>query len=281
MGNSQRRSILCPNCRRLISLDEDRCPYCGISRPGSVLKNNFWTRALNRPEQLIKAVIYLNIGMYALALFYIPSKSSLSVGLFTFLSPDFKSLLYLGATGTIPIDQSGRWWSLLSASYLHAGILHIFFNMVAFRQLAPLVIQEFGTYRTVVIYTVGGTVGFFVSYLAGVRFTVGASAAVCALIGASLYFGKSRGGTYGQMIYKQIGGWALMIFLFGFLVPNINNWGHGGGLVAGVLLGYLLGYRERSPERLPHKTLAGICAGLTVCVLAWAVFSALFYRLLA
>ena len=278
MRKHQRNSILCPNCRRLISLDEKRCPHCGVGRPGSILKNNIWTRGLRGPEQLIKSIIYLNVGMYIVSLLFNPTGSSLTTNPFTFLRPDGYSLFFLGATGTVPIDQFGRWWTLVSANFLHGGILHIFFNMVAFRQLAPLIIQEFGAYRTVILYLLGGTLGFLVSYLAGVERTIGASAAVCALIGASLYYGKSRGGEYGRAIYKQIGVWALMLFAFGFLVPGINNWGHAGGIAAGALLGYLLGYRDRSPERLVHKLLAGVCALLTVCILAWAILSALFIR---
>ena len=65
--------------------------------------------------------------------------------------------------------------------------------------------------------TFSGVFGFFVSYLAGVTFTIGASAAVCGLIGAALYFGKSRGGIYGQTIYRQIGGWAIGIFSYNFV----------------------------------------------------------------
>jgi rhomboid protease GluP len=133
--------------------------------------------------------------------------------------------------------------------------------------------------RLISLYTLGGVIGFFVSYLAGVQFTLGASAAVCSLIGASLYYGKSRGGTYGQAIYKQISGWVVGLFIFGFLVPGINNWGHGGGLAGGIILGYLLGYQERTREKAVHKTLAIVCIGLTILVLVWAVISSFYYRI--
>jgi len=66
----------------------------------------------------------------------------------------------LGATGTIPIDALNRWWTLISANYLHGNILHIFFNMFAFKQIAPLVVQEYGVYRMFVLYTLGGAIGF-------------------------------------------------------------------------------------------------------------------------
>jgi len=281
MANQARRSILCPNCRKLISVDEGRCPYCGTTNPGSWWKNNFWTQGLRSSDQIIKAIIYVNVGMYLISMLLDPLSSRLSLNPFSFLSPGDRSLLVLGATGTIPIDQLHRWWTLVSANYLHGSVMHILFNMLAFRQLAPFVIREYGPYRMLSIYTIGGIVGFAVSYVAGVRLTIGASAAVCSLIGASLYYGKSRGGLYGQAIYKQIGGWALGIFVFGFLFPGINNWGHGGGILGGIILGALLGYHERRREGVFHRILAGGCMALTVAVLGWAVLSAVVIRFLS
>lgn len=158
--------------------------------------------------------------------------------------------------------------------------MHIFFNMAAFRQLATVVIREYGVYRTVAIYTLGGVFGFLISYLAGVTFTIGASAAVCGLVGALLYYGKSRGGVYGSVLYKQIGIWVVFLFIFGFVVPGINNWGHGGGILAGICLGFLLGYQERKKENLFHKMLAGGCIILTLLALAWAILSGIYYRLI-
>jgi rhomboid protease GluP len=204
---------------------------------------------------------------------------SLSSQILSLLSPSSKSLLLLGATGTVPIDQLQRWWTLISANYLHGSLLHILFNMVALRQIGLLIVEEYGTYRMAVIFTLGGIGGFFVSYMAGVPFTIGASAAVCSLIGAALYYGKSRGGAYGRAIFKQIGGWAVGIFVFGLLVPGINNWAHGGGMVAGAALGLLFGYEERVSEGLLHKVLAGGCALLTVFTLGWAVASGLYHSL--
>lgn len=280
MANHQRRSILCPNCRKLISVDESHCPHCGEARPGSWWKNNVWTRAFLDADQLIKTIIYVNVGMYVLSLLLDPLASGVSLNPLSLLSPANKSLLLLGATGTYPIDYFQRWWTLVAANYLHGGIFHILFNIFALRQIAPLALREFGANRTVILYTLGGVIGFSVSYVAGVRFTIGASAAVCSLIGASLYYGKSRGGSYGQAIYKQIGGWALGILIFGLLMPGVNNWAHGGGMCAGAVLGFLLGYRERRSESLLHRIFAGICVVLTVLILAWATVSGIYYRML-
>ncbi len=280
MALTNRQSILCPNCRRLISADEARCPYCDTTHPGSWLKNNFFTRGFQNPEQAIRIIIYINIGMYAISLLLNPMLTRLSLNPMAFLSPENKSLLLLGATGTIPVVKLGRWWTILSANYLHGSILHIFFNMFALKQIAPVVIQEYGLYRMLIIYTLGGVIGYIISCLAGVAFTIGASAALTSLIGATLYFGKSSGGVYGQAIYRQLGGWTIGIFLFGFLVPGINNWAHGGGIVAGGLLGWMMGYQQRRLETIFHKMFAAVLVILTGIILAWAVVSALYYRLL-
>jgi rhomboid protease GluP len=277
--NYQRQSILCPNCRKLISSSEAKCPYCGIGRPGSWYKNNAWTRGFRDAGQFVNYMIAINVGMYIISILLNLKGTGLSMNPLTFLSPSNNSLFLLGATGTIPIDRYHRLWTLISASFLHGGILHIFFNMVALRQLAFLVNREFGVYRMFAIYTLSGIIGFWVSDLAGVAFTIGASASICGLVGAILFYGKSRGGVYGKNLYRQVAGWVVFIFVFGLLVPGINNWGHGGGILAGVALGYLLGYQEKKKENLFHKILAGACAAATVAVLIWAVSTAVYYNL--
>ncbi|MCU0571579.1 MAG: rhomboid family intramembrane serine protease [Syntrophobacteraceae bacterium] len=275
MQNHDRRSILCPNCRRLVSVDEAKCPYCGMARPASLS----WTRSLgglfSDPERTVRVIIIANAVMFILSLLLHPSRAGLSMNPFGLLSPDHRSLVLLGETGAIPVGQLGRWWTLITANYLHGGILHILFNMMALRQIAPLIYHEYGFPRMSAIYTLGGVLGFYISVLAGIPFTLGASAAVCSLIGAALYYGKSRGGAYGEAVYRQLGGWVLGIFAFGFLMPGINNWGHGGGLLGGIILGFLLGYRERSPETIVHVVLGWLCVVGTAAALVWGTFSGL------
>ncbi len=279
MSRTVTTTILCPNCRKLISADEARCPYCGTPKPGSWMHNNPIARLFNDPVRFIKGIIYVNAGMFALAFLLSFQGLSFSMNPLTFLSPDSRSLLLLGATGAVPINDMHRWWTLLSANYLHGGILHILFNMMAFRQISVLIIREYGLHRMFSIYTLGGIIGFWISYLAQTPFTIGSSAAICSLIGAALYYGKSRGGVYGHAIYRQIGGWVIVLFLFGFTIPGIDNWGHGGGIAAGILLGLLFGYHERKKETRLHKTLAHLCAIATVAVLFWAIGSC-FYLLM-
>jgi membrane associated rhomboid family serine protease len=278
MKKKDHGAILCPTCRRLVSADEKRCPHCGTPRPGAFVSNNPVARTLSRPETLIRSIIALNAGMFVISLLFTPGIFRLSMNPLALFSPDSRVLDLLGATGTRAIDQLNFWWSLVAANYLHGGILHIFFNMMAFKQLAPFVIREYGPSRMLLIYTVGGIAGFWISYAAGIYRTIGASAAVCALIGACLYYGKSRGGIYGQTVYRQVGGWAISLFLFGLLVPGINNWGHGGGMVAGVLLGFVLGYQERRLEKPMHRILALVAALITLAILGWSVTMGAYYR---
>jgi rhomboid protease GluP len=278
MPPQKRQSLLCPNCKKLISTSERRCPHCGTTHPAAWYKNNIWTRGFSDPYLLIKWMIGANVGIFAISLLLNPRGFGLAMNPLMFLSPSGPILELLGATGTVPIKSGQQYWTLISANYLHGGILHIFFNMVAFRQLGLLMAREYGVYRMFIVYTLGGVMGFGVSVLAAVPWTIGASASVCSLAGALLYYGKSRGGIYGRTLYKQIGIWMLLLFMFGFLVPVINNWGHAGGLAAGIGLGFVLGYQERKKENIFHKLLAGGLAVLTLLILSWAILSGIYYR---
>ena len=236
-----------------------------------------WTQDSLRDDWLVRSILVVNIIFYIFSLI-LTKHHSFTLNPLGLLAPGQTSLLLLGATGTIPVDEYGHFWSFLSANYLHGGILHIAFNLMAFRQIAPRVRQEYGANRMFTIYTIGGIGGYILSYLAGIPFTIGASAAICALIGSLLYFGKSRGGTYGALVYREVGGWVVSLILFGFIVPGINNWAHGGGLVSGILLGMLLGYGARGRETLFSRVLAITCGVATIACLAWVVIGAAVVR---
>ncbi len=229
-----------------------------------------WSKSALEGDWLVTGLISANILFFAVSLLV----SSANGGISGLLAPGQTSLMLLGATGTYPIDHFGRFWTVVSASYLHGGILHLIFNMMALKQLAPWASGEFGNSRMFTIYTLGGIIGYVISYFAGVAFTIGASAAVCSLIGALLYYGKSRGGAYGSSVYREVSGWVISLFVFGLIFPGINNWGHGGGLIGGVILGVILGYNERRPENRFDQSLALMCGLATVGILGWAAVRA-------
>jgi rhomboid protease GluP len=232
---------------------------------------------LERPEDFVRALIWVNGILFGLSILFSPTGVGLSANPLRFLSPTSESLILLGASGTFPIERLGRWWTLITAGYLHGGLLHIFFNMAALNQIAPLIVREFGMFRMFAIYTLGAAAGFYASYLAGIALTIGASAGLCALVGAALYYGKRRGGIYGHQIYRQTSGWIVGLVLIG-LLPGINNWAHGGGIAAGIAVGFALGYEERRRETMPHRVIAAFFALATAGAVLFTVIQAILIR---
>lgn len=214
-----------------------------------------------RPRRFIDAIIWVNGILFLITLIFSGRQLGLTLNPLNALAPSMEALTFMGASGTIPIDHYHAWWTLLTANWLHGSLLHIVFNMIALRNVAPLVIHEFGMARMFSIYTLSGAAGFYLSYLGQVPLTIGASAGLCGLIGALLFFGKTRGGTWAGQVFQQTKAWIVSLVVIGFLIPNINNWGHGGGLAAGVILAMALGYNDRRKENTADKLLA---AGLAL-----------------
>ena len=152
--------ILCPRCRKFISSDEPTCPYCGLIRPGAqrILRDRLSFLFSADP---VKSIIAVNAVLFVLSLLINPTSQGLGLNPLTLLSPSDHSLLVMGATGTMPINGYGSWWTLVSASYLHGGILHIFFNMMALMQLGPFVLSAYGLSRFILLYVLTGVGGIF------------------------------------------------------------------------------------------------------------------------
>lgn len=225
------------------------------------------------PGRLIKLIIGTNIAMYAISLLYSGKGTTFSANPLYALTPSVDVLTFLGATGRLPILKFGSWWSLITANWLHGSLLHILFNMLALKTVAPLVIKEFGPSRMFAIYALSGFTGFFASFLGNVTITIGASTGLCGLIGSLWYFGRSRGGHWGRMVYKQTSGWLISLGLFGFLLPNIDNWGHAGGFVSGILLGWIFKYNEKRKESLIDYFLAVLFALVSLAFLGRSVIT--------
>jgi rhomboid protease GluP len=206
-------------------------------------------------------------------------------GLLSIFSPSRRSLELFGASGAIPVFYYGRWWTVLSAAWLHAGVLHILFNMMWVRDLAPATARLYGPGRTVIIYTAAAIAGFASSTLAvfipllprllgGAGYTVGASAPIFGLIGALLHYGRRGGSSY---IGQQAKGLAIAMLIFGFVVPGVDNWAHLGGLAGGWLAAKVLD--PLKPERGDHVLIALGCLVLSLLSVVYSVVSGLgFFR---
>jgi rhomboid protease GluP len=193
-------------------------------------------------------------------------------GPFGFLAPSLESLRSLGASGAIPVLGEGSWWTLLSAGWLHGGLLHVLFNMMWVRQLGPITTALYGPGRMLLIYLIASVTGFFASSVLAVYlpflnflfrgpsgFSVGASAAVFGLLGAVVYAGR-RG--LAAQLGRQMWGYAIVLFFFGLVMPGVDNWAHLGGFLGGYGLAKL--FDPLRPEKTDHLVVAMVLLALTV-----------------
>jgi rhomboid protease GluP len=179
-----------------------------------------------------------------------PSGGFLSIG-----APDMKSLYLLGMTGGYAWTQ-GYIWTLLSASFLHGGLLHIFFNLSWLSTLGKIFGSFFGMNRLVIVYVFTGVSGFVLSNLLNNAPTIGASCSIFGIMGALITFSLRRGGDLGRRLRSQVWAWVIIGLIFGFVVEGVNNYGHIGGLLGGFAIGMLLPARERVAEESWVQPLA-------------------------
>lgn len=191
-------------------------------------------------------------------------------GGFNFLAPSNVALVLFGASGSYPVFALGWWWTILSAGWLHGSALHILFNMMWVRQLGPDTSEMYGASRVVIIYTIANAVGFAVSTAAGSGITLGASAGIMGLLGAAVRYGQRTGS---HRLRSQYWMYALVLFVFGFMMRGVDNWAHGGGFVGGYLAGFVLDPLQR--ERPAHLFVALACLAVTALAVLASLVSGL------
>ena len=237
-------SIVCAQCNNLIGINEEHCPFCGAWRPGLFGWAPVIRSVIGSRLELITLIGGACVTLYALGLFLQPEALLQGQGLLSFLSPSGRALFQLGMTGGFAWEL-GWWWTLLTAIYLHGGLLHIFFNMYWIRILGPSATEVFGPARTFVLFNVAGVAGFLLSNLMSGGPTVGASGAIFGLMAALIVYGRKRGSS---VITQQLWGYVIMIGILGFVMPGVNNWAHGGGFVGGWIIAHLMGFIDEQRE---------------------------------
>lgn len=265
-NNEARLSIQCPRCRKLVSRNAERCYNCGLPRPGLFYRFPALVALMRGNFSSVDAIIAVCFAMYVVSMLMNLEALFTPGDMFSMLGPSGEALYRLGMGGAIPWMQ-GRWWTLITATFLHGGILHIAFNMIWLKRLGPWVEELFGPSRFWLIYIVSGISGSAASTLAGTYYFVGASGAIFGLYGALIYYGRARGGTFGSALFRQMLIWAGIGFLFGLAMPGVDNWGHLGGFLGGLATAFLLSYQERQREGFFHHLLA-----LAVLLLVLASF---------
>ena len=192
----------------------------------------------------ITLIVGATVTLYVLALLLQPEASMEASGFLSILSPGGRALYQLGMTGGVAWEL-GWWWTLLTAIYLHGGLLHIFFNVMWIRNLGPVASDAYGPARTFVLFNISGAAGFLVSNIMSGAPTIGASGAIFGLLAALIVYGQKRGQS---MLTQQLWKWAIILGIFGFVMPSVNNWAHGGGFVGGWLAAQFMGFSDEHRE---------------------------------
>ena len=231
-----RGSVVCPQCGRLVGVSEEKCPFCGAWRPGLFGWATVLRRSLGGRLDLFTLIVGTCITLYAVALLLQPEAILRPAGLMSLLSPGSRALYQLGMTGGIAW-QLGWWWTLLTAMYLHGSLLHIVFNVMWIRNLGPAVAEVYGPGRAFLLFNIAGAGGFLASNLMSGAPTIGASGSIFGLLAALIVYGRRRGSS---VMTQQLWQWAIILGVFGFVMPGINNWAHGGGFAAGWVAAQLM-----------------------------------------
>jgi rhomboid protease GluP len=266
---------VCPGCGSLVGVRDDKCYTCGRANPG------LWgfapaLRRLSNEFAFAQVVVGTCVTLWVATLLM----SGGAIGgdsLLSALQPSSRVLILFGASGAYPVFVRGAWWTVLSAGWLHAGILHIGMNMYWVWQMGPAITELFGTARSVIIYTAGSIAGFALSSIAGAflpdlpllhaaGLTLGASAPVFGLIGAMYHYGRSGSNIVRQMAVSIM----IQAVIFGFLVPGIDNYAHLGGFAGGYVTSSFLnpmGTRERGD----HWLIAVGCLVATALAIVFSI----------
>lgn len=258
---------MCPHCRAFITKSDRTCPYChevvgpraAETRGAGDLLGGFIPHA----RFTTTIILLINGGLYiATALYSMRSGNDGSL-----MSIDPRTLFDFGAKYRQAI-LLGQWWRLVTAGFLHGGLMHILMNSWALFDLGAQVEEIYGTSRLIVFYFLAIVFGFMASTYWTPTLSVGASAGLFGLIGAMIALGVRHQTSLGGAIRGLYIRWAIYGLLFGLLPGlRVDNAAHLGGLAAGFGCAYLAGL-PRIPTAWSEKVWKGAAA---LCVFLTAV----------
>ena len=245
---------MCPSCRALVPRHVRRCTECGatladVRAPGITrVIANLIPGATATTAMLLLA----NTFLFAVVLLkpVILDPDDARTPLSRLWSFDGISLIRWGSGYSGLTIQLHEWWRIVTPVFLHGGLLHFVFNSMALVRLGPLVEEEFGTERLATIWFATGIAGSAASQYLRHSHTVGASGALCGLLGLLLVHGWRIGGSYGARL-KSVMAQNVVLMIGMSLLPTIDWMNHLGGFVAGCILGYVVPsgpFRNRGTE---------------------------------
>ena len=197
---------------------------------------------VTRTPYLTYALLAINVVMFGLA--------QLAGG-----TEDPDVLLDFGAMFG-PLISQGEYWRLLTAMFLHSGLMHLGSNSLGLFIFGHLVERSYGHVGFLLMYVLAGLAGSVTSYLFNpTAVAAGASGAIFGVVGALAAFFLMQRRTFGKHAQHSLIGVAIIVAILtfnGLSSPGIDNWAHGGGLVAGFVLGLTL-----SPQYRQATTMFG------------------------
>jgi membrane associated rhomboid family serine protease len=238
---------ICPDCMTATPVGM-RCPDCAGRRQR--------VQTL-RSLHVDPIVTYVLIGINVLLFLGAGAGGSVLTGGGSGGSRVFNDLALWGPA----IDIGHDYWRLITAGFLHSGLLHIGFNMYILYWLGTMLEPALGHARFLALYMTSLLAGSFGALLVSPNaVTVGASGAVFGLMGAAFVMQRSRGI---DPMQSGLGPLILINLVLSFVIPNISIGGHLGGLIGGAAAAYAM---ERLSARRP-----GIAAPIAACVAVGAV----------
>jgi rhomboid protease GluP len=154
-------------------------------------------------------------------------------------------LRWLGANASLWTIADGRFETLVTSCFLHASILHLALNLLPLWQVGRLVERSIGQARFFPLYLASGVVGSATSAIWGRYFgqtlSVGASGAICGLIGAAIVLGVRTEGWRSELSIRMTL-WLAILLLIGLSkylrddIVQVDHAAHVGGAIGGAVV---------------------------------------------
>jgi rhomboid protease GluP len=252
---------MCPHCRAFITTSDRVCPYCNESvapaRRERAPSGPILGGLIPNAGYLTILILLINSGLYLATALY-----STKGGSGNFVNLDSGTLILFGAKIFHPQLGPPQWWRLVTAGFLHGGILHILMNSWVLFDLGAQVEELYGGARMLAIYFVASVVGFYASSVwAPYTPSVGASAGLFGMVGAMIALGVRYRGAAGDLVRSVYMRYLVYLLLFS-LLPGIDMAAHVGGLVGGFGMAYIAGRPEY--DRSPTERVWQVAAALAI-----------------
>ena len=189
------------------------------------------------------------------------------------MNPSSRQLIQWGANFG-PYTLGGEEWRLLSCTFLHIGLMHIFFNMWCLWDLGAMCEGLFGHATFAAVYLISGVGASLASvWWRPVGVSAGASGAIFGIVGALIaahYLGEFSAPLFAvRARFRSVLVFAGYALIFGAMSGRTDNAAHVGGLITGLLLGALIA--RVAPNRDPVRRVAVILsvAGIVFGAGAW------------